>query len=265
MRCVFRAAAQSLIPVGSQPFSITINFGGTVSGNTLVAQSTWVIRWNGSPRPTTLSSSIYGTPQASAAISAADVAQPGFNEITAMDQATGIVFQAVSWFLVSAKVAANDAAYDSVRNRFYVSVPTGQATAGASAESIVSIDASSGAILNAINVGSKPTLLAISDDSSYLYVYDSGSAFISRIVLASFILNLQIPLQSGATVLWMAVVPGAPLSMATTQPSSREHTQTRRNRAAHVAVQPSRGSRDSWIVDERSNQHERRRRNYGCG
>jgi uncharacterized protein (TIGR03437 family) len=208
------------IPAGSQPFSLTINFGSSVSGTPApVPQATWAVRWNGSPRPTTFTNSS-GYAQVTATISTTDVVYPGFNEITVMDQATGVVFPAVSWFLVSASVAANDLAYDSVRSRFYVSVPSGMATAGAPSESIVSIDSSTGAIADTINVGSKPTLLAISDDSTYLYVYNSGSASISRITLANFSVSLQIPLQSGMVVSWMAVVPGTAGSIATIQTSS---------------------------------------------
>jgi uncharacterized protein (TIGR03437 family) len=208
------------IPSGNQPFSLTINLRNSSSTvPALVAQPTWVVRWNGSPRPTALATS-FGTAQLTAIISAADIAQPGFNEITVMDQATGIVFPAVSWFLVSVSVAANDMAYDPVRNRFYVSVPTGLATAGAPAESIVAIDAWSGAIIAAISAGSRPTLLAISDDSSYLYVYNSGAGSISRIALAGLTSDIQIPLASGVTLNWLAVVPGSARSIATIQTTS---------------------------------------------
>jgi len=201
-------------PAGTPAFSLTVNLGDTLSDATpLTPQPTWVVRWNGSPRPTTVAASGGVT----ASISAADIAQPGFNEVTVMDQATGVVFPAVSWFLVSVDVAANDVAYDAVRNRFYVSVPSGQGTAAAPAESIASIDATSGAILGTLNVGSKPTLLSISDDSSELYVYNSGSARVSRIALATFTQDIQIPLQSGITLWWMQVVPGEPASLATIQ------------------------------------------------
>ena len=208
------------IPAGNQPFSLIINLGNSSPiGPAMVAQPTWVVRWNGSPRPTALSTS-FGANQVTASISGADIAQPGFNEITVMDQATGVVFPAVSWFLVSVNVAANDMAYDPVRNRFYVSVPIGQATAGAPAESILAIDASSGAVLAAISAESKPTLLAISDDSSYLYVYNGGTASISRIALAGFTSDIQIPLASGVTLNWLVVVPGSARSIATIQTTS---------------------------------------------
>jgi len=111
----------------------------------------------------------------------------------------------------------SDLAYDSVRNRFYVSVPSGSSRPNAAAESVVAVDASTGAMLASVNLGSKPTLLAISDDASYLYVYLSGASAISRVALSTFTSDLQITLPSQANLSWMEVMPGSPKTLATAQ------------------------------------------------
>jgi uncharacterized protein (TIGR03437 family) len=168
-------------------------------------------------RPTTLGSNSYPYNQLSATIAASDIAHPGFAEITVVDQATGVVFAPVARVFITADVYVSDFAYDSVRNRFYVSVPAGSSRPGAPAESIVAVDAATGAKLASVNVGSQPDLLAISDDASYLYVYLSGSSVISRVDLDTFTSDLRIALQPAASLSWMAVMPGSPTTLAASQ------------------------------------------------
>jgi hypothetical protein len=155
--------------------------------------------------------------QLTATINASDVAQPGFAEITVIDQATGVVYPPVAWFFVTANVYASDVAYDSVRNRFYVTVPSGSSRPNAPAESVVAVDAATGNIIASVNAGSMPSLLAISDDASYLYVYLSESSAISRVALDTFNPDIQIPLLPNASLFWMQVLPGSPKSLATAQ------------------------------------------------
>jgi len=208
-----------VVSAGGQSFTLVVSLlaTSTFSSNP-TPQSTWVVRWNGSPRPTVLTPN--GNGQLAATIPSTDIGQPGFAEITVLDQATGIVYPAFASVLVAVDVNVSDWAYDSVRNRFYVTVPTGGSRPNAPAESVVTIDASTGAILNAVNVGPKPTLLAISDDCSYLYVSVSGGTEISRISLASFLLDLQIPIGTGEVVSWMQVMPGSPKTIAASETST---------------------------------------------
>jgi uncharacterized protein (TIGR03437 family) len=127
------------------------------------------------------------------------------------------VYAPLSWVFITADVYVSDFAYDSVRNRFYVSVPSGSSRPNAPAESIVAVDAATGAMIASVNLGSKPTLLAISDDASYLYVYLSGSSAIGRIALNTFSPDIQISLLPGESLTWMEVVPGSPRTLATAQ------------------------------------------------
>lgn len=203
------SASPGAVTVGGQPFTLAVGLTGSTAP---APTSTWAVRWNGSVRPTTVSTGTFNA-QLSATISAADITQPGFAEITVVDRATGVVYPGSTWVLVTADVYVNDLAYDSVRNRFYVSVPTGSSRPNAPAESVAAVDASTGAVLGSVSLGSKPTLLAISDDASYLYVYLSGSSAIGRIALSTFSSDIQIALPSQAYLSWMQVLPGSPRTL----------------------------------------------------
>jgi len=194
------------------------------TGNTSLTpapRTSWVVRWNGTPRQTHATTRSNNTIQVQADIAASDIAQPGFSEVSILDAATGVVYPVNAFFTTTVDVRVADFAYDSVRSRFYVTVPTGGARPNAPAETLVSIDATSGAIGPSLAVGSKPTTLAISDDSSYLYVYLSGSRSIARVALATFSLDIQFSLsESSPSLLSMAVMPGSPGTIAVTQSSS---------------------------------------------
>lgn len=202
----------SSVPAGGPAFSLSVSLNGSA-----VPESTWAVRWNGSVRSTTLGTNSAPYNQLNATIAASDIAQPGLVEITIVDQATGVVLAPVAWLFITADVYVSDFAYDSLRNRFYVSVPSGSSRPNAPAESIVAVDAATGAKMASVNLGSQPTLLAISDDASYLYVYLSGSSTIGRIALSTFTPDLQIALLPGETLSWMAVVPGSPRTLVTAQ------------------------------------------------
>ena len=207
------SASPNYLPAGGQAFSLNVNF--SLGSNAAPSpKPNWAVRWNGSLRPTTLQSSSSAT-QLVASIPASDVARPGFAEISVVDQVTGVVLPTVSWVLITADVNVSDFAYDPVRNRFYVSVPTAGSMPNAPSESVVSIDAVTGAVLNSLNVGSKPTELAISSDASFLYVYLSGSLTIGRVALSTFTPDIQIPLPSKTNLSWMEVMPGSPRTLVT--------------------------------------------------
>jgi uncharacterized protein (TIGR03437 family) len=204
------------IVAGGQPFSLAVTFGGN-STTVPTPKDTWVVRWNGLPRPTHFSRNTTSA-QVQADISASDIATPGFAEISIQDSKTGVVYPVTAWFLVTVDVNVTDFVYDGLRNRFYVTVPTGGTRPNAPAETVVAIDADTGEVGPSIDVGAKPTLLALSDDSRYLYVYLSGSSAISRVSLSTFTSDLQFPLAGSAqTALAMAVRPGVSATLAVSQ------------------------------------------------
>jgi uncharacterized protein (TIGR03437 family) len=200
----------STLTAGGPGFSLTVSFAGN---STLLPTPAayWVIRWNGSPRPTHYISTAYSPAEVQADISAADIAQPGFAEVSVLDTEHDIVYPVVGYFVTTVNVAVADFAYDSLRNRFYVTVPTGQGRPNAPAETVVSVDAATGAIGQTLTVGSKPTWMAVSDDDSYLYVYLSGTASIARVALASFTPDITFSLAgTGPALLAMEAMPGSP-------------------------------------------------------
>lgn len=204
-------ASPSYVPAGGPAFSLTVGLS-PASNTALNPKPGWAVRWNGSLRPTTFQNGSYPT-QLTASIPASDIARPGFAEISIVDQATGAVLPAVAWVLITVDVNVSDFTYDPVRNRFYVSVPAGASRPNAPSESVVSIDAATGAVLNSLSLGSKPALLAISEDASFLYVYLNGSAAISRVALATFTPDLLIPLPANSGLSWMEVMPGSPRTL----------------------------------------------------
>ncbi len=111
---------------------------------------------------------------------------------------------------------ANDLVYDPVHSRIYATVP---GTEGAIGNSIMSIDPTSGMVVSSVFAGSDPTRLAISDDSSMLYVGLNGSNSVRQYSLPGLSLVREIFLgTSGFTGLRFAwdieVMPGQPNTIA---------------------------------------------------
>jgi hypothetical protein len=114
---------------------------------------------------------------------------------------------------------------DALRRRLYVSV------GGASPQypnTLLTIDANTGTILATPSVGSNPRSLAISDDSSVLWVGIDGALALRRVTLTSDppAIGPQTTLTqafgAGQTIGPMAVLPGAPLSIVASTPDGRK-------------------------------------------
>ncbi|HEY2992073.1 MAG TPA: hypothetical protein VGM22_04620, partial [Methylomirabilota bacterium] len=108
---------------------------------------------------------------------------------------------------------AADVVWDPLRGRLYASVPTGE-----HADSVAVVDPQTGTVESFIAVGSRPNVLAISDDARYLYVGLLGEPVVVRVDLATRTVNLRIDLGRE----WLgphyaedlAVLPGMPGSIA---------------------------------------------------
>ncbi len=114
---------------------------------------------------------------------------------------------------------------DPLRRRFYVSI------AGASPQypnSLLAIDANDGAIVANTFVGSNPRSLALSDDSSTLWVGIDGALSIRRVMLTTDppgigpLTPLSPLLGIGQTLGPMVPVAGAPLSVVASTPDGRK-------------------------------------------
>ncbi len=148
------------------------------------------ILWNGSPRPTQV---VNG--QLTVTLSAADLASPGLNEVTAYDYHSGTMWPGGCKFPVYLSVSANDLVYDASRRRFYASVPS---TAGLTGNHVVAMNPDTGDVEASVFVGSEPDRMAISGDSKWLYVFNDGAVSIVRIALDSF--QADTPFYPGGTV-----------------------------------------------------------------
>jgi hypothetical protein len=113
-------------------------------------------------------------------------------------------------------LVTKDLVYDPVTRRIYASVP---GSAGPTGNSITPIDPVNGTLDTPVFVGSEPGKLALSDDSTYLYVALDGAAAVRRFDVAAQAPGLQFPLGSDHSfgpflVEDMEVVPGDPEAVA---------------------------------------------------
>lgn len=88
-------------------------------------------------------------------------------------------------------IPANDLVWDSKAQLIYASLPSSYGTNG---NSIAVINPLNGKITAYHFVGSEPTQLALSSDSSYLYVGLNGNGSVQRMILPSFALDINVSL-----------------------------------------------------------------------
>ena len=141
------------------------------------------VQWNGSARTTTFVSST----QLQAAITAADIAAIGAAKVTvAYPLANGGVSSASTFFVgatgganfavIAVNQATKDIVYDPVNQKLYLSV-TG--TAATNPNTISVLDPATATITSTTPAGSNPNILAISDDSQFLYTGLDGANKVS--------------------------------------------------------------------------------------
>lgn len=216
-------------PVVSTPDSIDPRFATqgdaaltlTVSGSNFVPSS--VILWNGGPRPTTVVDSTKLTAQ----ISSLDLATFGVVNITVSTPAPGGGVSAGNHFFVgfpmfSLNQLAKDIVYDPSQKLLYASAPDSAAT---NPDTIVAIDPSTGAITQTVSTGLNPDILAISGDSTFLYVATDGrgtktgvtpvAGSVQQFALPAFTTGISYPLNvddvgNPASIADLQVAPGAP-------------------------------------------------------
>jgi hypothetical protein len=159
-----------------------------------------------------------------AAITAADIATPGTATVTIVNPApgggtsNGLPFTIASFIAIQVNQAAQDLVYDSVNNVIYLSVPGTAATNG---NTISVLNPVTGSITSSVPAGSNPDVLAISDNSQYLYAGIDGAASVQRFALPAVTNDISIPLGSNTTfgpyfALDLQVAPGAPQTTAVT-------------------------------------------------
>jgi hypothetical protein len=203
------------------PYSVVAGTPGitlTVLGVGFVPSST--VQWNNSARPTTYVSS--STLQA--AISASDIAAAGNAEVSVVTPSPGggnsgpwlFVITSAGVAITAINQLTNDLVWDPVNQVIYLSVPS---TAAANGNSIAVLNPVTGAIVSSQFAGSEPDVLAIADDSSYLYAGLNGAASVQRFVLPGLATDInyslgELPDIGNYFALDLQIAPGSPHTTA---------------------------------------------------
>jgi len=171
---------------GSPPFTIT------VYGNAYLGASS-IVNWNGSP----MASSAYVAGQLQAQVSASQVTNPAFAQVSVSNPSPGggtsnvLEFQ-ILYQPTVVQQTATDMVWDPVNEVFYISVPS---SANAHANQVCVLNPTTGNISNC-QTGNQPDVLAISDDSQFLYVGMDGASSVQRFVLPALTPDISYSLGS---------------------------------------------------------------------
>jgi hypothetical protein len=164
-----------------------------------------------------LQASIDSSDIAGAGVAAVTVANPpdsgGLSAPSTFFVGTG---GGANFAVIAINQAAQDIVYDPVNAVFYLSV-TG--TAAAHPNTISVLDPATATITSSQAAGSNPNVLAISDDSQFLYAGIDGAASVQRFTLPALHTDISYPLgaaPSGSTffALDLQVAPGMPHTTA---------------------------------------------------
>ena len=182
-------------------------FTMTVYGSNFT--STSIVEWNGSPRKTTFQA----TDQLTAAIDAADIASLQTASITVKNVAPGGGQSSAMYLPVYMLLnqTANDIVWDATNQVLYASVPNGAAS---HANTVLTLNPTTGAVLASKAAGNNPDVLALSGDDAYLYVGEDTSSAIQRFTLPGMTPDISWALGSTGTfgpnfALDIQVAPGA--------------------------------------------------------
>jgi hypothetical protein len=206
---------------GGAPFTLTV----TGSGFDPAAQ----VQFNGSSRTTTFISST----QLQAGITSGDIASIGASSVTVVNPvASGGASAAFTFFTGTANVngvsiavlskASKDIAYDPARQLIYATTTN----TDPNGNSVAVLNLSTASFIGSQFAGSNPNLLALSDDSQFLYTGIDGSSSVQRFTLASFgspDIRYSVPASisgGSSTAVDLQVAPGAPHTTAVVPKSS---------------------------------------------
>jgi hypothetical protein len=196
----------------------------TVTGINFVPTST--VHVNG----VALTTNFVSSTQLQATIPAANILTAGTAGITvANPPANGGISPAAAFFIgttgganfavITVNQAVKDIVYDPISRKFYLSV-TG--TAATNPNTISVLDPATGTVTSSRPAGSDPNVVAISDDSQFLYAGIDGAASVERFFLPSLVIDRIDPLGTDTFgggpffALDLQVAPGAPHTTAVT-------------------------------------------------
>jgi hypothetical protein len=185
----------------------------TLSGTGFTSLSTVAV--NGE----TIASTFVGSTQITCSIPASALALPGNVNITVTTPAPGGGISAPMAFTTFLAIANNDIVYNATDGLLYASVLV--SGVGTDGNSVEGIDPLTGAIMRQIWVGSIPNKLALSTDSTQLFVGLDGAGAVAQVNLGTGAVVNQFSLGGGPgvynppyTASYLAAVPGSPNSVA---------------------------------------------------
>jgi hypothetical protein len=208
---VILALYPDFVPAGSPGFTVNVN--GLSYFN-----SSSVVLWNGSPR----SSTLYDSGQLQVQINASDVATPGYGLVTVVNPGPGGGSSSAEFQILYqptiVNLATNDLVWDPVNQVIYISVPSSATT---HTNQVCVLNPMTAVIGNCVAAGSDPDVLAISDDSQFLYVGEDGTGTVQRFSLPGLVPDISYALGNYETgdpyyALDLQVAPGAPHTTAVT-------------------------------------------------
>ncbi len=181
------SVAPAAVVAGSGATTLTVNGSNFMNG-------AW-ITWNNKKVSTTYVNS----GELVAQLTASQVSKPQITQIAVQNPAPGGLSGDVNFDVTYPAtvrvldIPANDLVWDSKVQLIYASLPSSFGTNG---NSIAVISPTNGKIVGYHFVGSEPNQLALSADSSYLYVGLNGNGSVQRVILPSFALDINVSLGS---------------------------------------------------------------------
>jgi hypothetical protein len=179
------SVAPNVVVAGSRATPITVTGSNFMNGASVL--------WNNKKLPTTYTNS----GQLQAQLTASQVAKPEIAQVSVLNPAPGGVSAPLN-FNVSypalvriLNIPANDLVWDPKAQRIYASLPSSFGTNG---NSIAVIDPTTAEVTGYYFVGSEPNQLALSADSSYLYVGLNGNGSVQRMILPGFTPDINVSL-----------------------------------------------------------------------
>jgi len=180
----FSIVASASVPPIPSIIALNPNSAMAGSGGLLVDLSgVWLnnsdtVDWDGSPRTNTSQGYL------AAQVNASDLLTPGYAQVTVVTPG-GVVSNAAEFQILYQPTAVNqstnDMVWDPVNQVFYISVPSSATT---NANQVCIFNPAS-LTITSCQAGNEPDVLAISDDSHYLYVGMDGIGSVQRFILPS--------------------------------------------------------------------------------
>lgn len=225
------------VPAANAPKIVSMNRSSAIAGGsgfTLTVTGTnfdaaAIIQFNGSA----LTTNVVSSTQLQATVASANISTPGTVSVTVANPTSnggvsapstffvgptgGTSSLGASYAMVVVGQTSRDMVYDPVHREIFLSVPEGSA----SGNTISVLDIATAKVVGAQFAGSNPNVLAMSDDSQFLYAGMDGSSSVQRFTLPGLGQDLNYSLGSAGFfgpqfALDLGVAPGAPHTTAVT-------------------------------------------------